>query len=45
MNLAAKTLPMSGGSRGIGLARALRAERDGANIVIASEHGQPGATV
>ncbi|MET0297448.1 MAG: short chain dehydrogenase, partial [Microbacterium sp.] len=30
-NLAGKTILMSGGSRGIGLAIALRAARDGAN--------------
>ena len=33
MNLAGKTLFISGGSRGIGLAIALRAARDGANVV------------
>jgi hypothetical protein len=35
--LAGKTLFMSGGSRGIGLAIALRAARDGANVVIAAK--------
>ena len=32
MTLAGKTLFISGGSRGIGLAIALRAARDGANV-------------
>ena len=32
--LAGKTILMSGGSRGIGLAIALRAARDGANIAL-----------
>jgi citronellol/citronellal dehydrogenase len=32
--LAGKTILMSGGSRGIGLAIALRAARDGANVVL-----------
>ncbi len=41
MNLAGKTLFMSGGSRGIGLAIALRAARDGANIVIAAKTANP----
>ncbi len=36
-NLAGKTLFISGASRGIGLAIALRAARDGANIVIAAK--------
>jgi citronellol/citronellal dehydrogenase len=36
-----KTLFVSGGSRGIGLAIALRAARDGANIVIAAKTGEP----
>jgi citronellol/citronellal dehydrogenase len=39
--LAGKTLFVSGASRGIGLAIALRAARDGANIVIASKTDQP----
>jgi citronellol/citronellal dehydrogenase len=34
---------MSGGSRGIGLAIALRAARDGANIVLLAKTGQPHA--
>ena len=41
MNHAGKTLFMSGGSRGIGLAIALRAARDGANIVIAAKTANP----
>src|ERR1017187_1741336 len=39
--LAGKTLFISGASRGIGLAIALRAARDGANIVIAAKTGTP----
>ena len=41
MNLAGKTLFISGGSRGIGLAIALRAARDGANIAIAAKTTEP----
>lgn len=41
MSLQGKTLFISGGSRGIGLAIALRAARDGANIVIAAKTGTP----
>ena len=41
MSLAGKTLFISGGSRGIGLAIALRAARDGANIVIAAKTADP----
>ena len=40
-SLAGKTLFISGASRGIGLAIALRAARDGANIVIAAKSGVP----
>lgn len=36
-----KTIFVSGGSRGIGLAIALRAARDGANVVIAAKTDQP----
>ena len=36
-----KTLFISGGSRGIGLAIALRAARDGANIIIAAKTAEP----
>lgn len=39
--LAGKTLLMSGGSRGIGLAIALRAARDGANIVLLAKTADP----
>ena len=39
--LKGKTLFVSGGSRGIGLAIALRAARDGANIVIAAKTAEP----
>jgi citronellol/citronellal dehydrogenase len=41
MSLAGKTLFISGGSRGIGLAIALRAARDGANIVLAAKTAEP----
>jgi citronellol/citronellal dehydrogenase len=41
MNLKDKTLFVSGGSRGIGLAIALRAARDGANVVIAAKTVEP----
>jgi len=41
MTLANKTLFISGGSRGIGLAMALRAARDGANVVIAAKTAEP----
>ena len=40
-SLKGKTLFISGASRGIGLAIALRAARDGANIVIAAKTGAP----
>lgn len=39
--LAGKTVIMSGGSRGIGLAIALRAAADGANIVLIAKTDQP----
>lgn len=39
--LAGKTIFISGGSRGIGLAIALRAARDGANIAIAAKTAEP----
>lgn len=39
--LAGKTLFVSGGSRGIGLAIAVRAARDGANVAIAAKTDQP----
>jgi citronellol/citronellal dehydrogenase len=41
MNLTGKTLFISGGSRGIGLAIALRAARDGANVAIAAKTTEP----
>jgi len=40
-NLSGKTLFVTGATRGIGLAIALRAARDGANIVIAAKTEQP----
>ena len=39
--LEGRTLLISGGSRGIGLAIALRAARDGANIVLLAKTDQP----
>ncbi len=39
--LAGRTLLMSGGSRGIGLAIALRAARDGARVAILAKTGEP----
>ena len=41
MSLKGKTLFISGGSRGIGLAIALRAARDGANVCIAAKTEDP----
>ena len=41
MSLSGKTLFITGASRGIGLAIALRAARDGANVVIAAKTTQP----
>ena len=40
-SLKGKTLFISGGSRGIGLAIALRAARDGANVIIAAKTVEP----
>jgi len=40
-SLSGKTLFISGASRGIGLAIALRAARDGANIVVAAKTDRP----
>ena len=42
-SVAGKTILMSGGSRGIGLAIALRAARDGANIAVLAKTAQPHA--
>jgi citronellol/citronellal dehydrogenase len=44
-SLRGRTILMSGGSRGIGLAIATRAARDGANIVLMAKTGQPHATL
>jgi citronellol/citronellal dehydrogenase len=41
MSLKGKTLFISGASRGIGLAIALRAARDGANIALAAKTAEP----
>ncbi len=41
MSLAGKTLFITGASRGIGLGIALRAARDGANVVIAAKTAEP----
>jgi citronellol/citronellal dehydrogenase len=41
MSLKGKTLFITGGSRGIGLAIAVRAARDGANVVIAAKTSEP----
>jgi len=41
MSLKGKTLFITGGSRGIGLAIALRAARDGANVAIAAKTAEP----
>ncbi|MDQ6752310.1 MAG: NAD(P)-dependent oxidoreductase [Actinomycetota bacterium] len=40
-SLAGRTILMSGGSRGIGLAMALRAARDGANIALLAKTAEP----
>jgi len=45
MTLAGRTLFMTGGSRGIGLAIALRAARDGANVVVAAKTVTPHSTL
>ena len=42
-SLQGRTILMSGGSRGIGLAIALRAARDGANMVLLAKTGEPHA--
>lgn len=43
MSLKGKTLFITGGSRGIGLAIAVRAARDGANVAIAAKTAEPHA--
>jgi citronellol/citronellal dehydrogenase len=45
MSLAGRTIFITGGSRGIGLAIALRAARDGANIAIAAKTGEAHPTL
>ena len=45
MSLRGKTLFITGASRGIGKAIALRAARDGANIVVAAKTDQPHSTL
>jgi citronellol/citronellal dehydrogenase len=45
MTLAGKTLFISGGSRGIGLAIALRAARDGANVALIAKTAEPHPTL
>jgi citronellol/citronellal dehydrogenase len=40
-NLSGRTILMSGGSRGIGLAIALRAARDGANVALLAKTAEP----
>jgi len=45
ISLAGKTIFMSGGSRGIGLAIALRAARDGANVAIMAKTDAPQPTL
>ena len=44
-SLAGKTLFVTGGSRGIGLAIATRAARDGANVIIAAKTAEPHPTL
>ena len=41
MSLKGKTLFITGGSRGIGLAIGLKAARDGANVVIFAKTAEP----
>jgi len=41
MTLEDKTLFISGGSRGVGLAIALRAARDGANVALIAKTAEP----
>lgn len=44
-SLKGKTLLVTGGSRGIGLSIALRAARDGANIIVAAKTAEPHPTL
>src|SRR6478752_7244102 len=44
-SLQGRTILMSGGSRGIGLAIATRAALDGANVVLLAKTGEPHATL
>ena len=41
MSLQGKTLFISGGSRGVGLAIAIRAARDGANVALIAKTAEP----
>ena len=41
MSLEGKTLFITGASRGIGLAIALKAAKDGANIILAAKTAEP----
>jgi citronellol/citronellal dehydrogenase len=41
MTLEGKTLFISGGSRGVGLAIAIRAARDGANVALIAKTAEP----
>ena len=45
MSLKGKTLFITGASRGIGLAIALRAARDGANVAVAANLREPDAAL
>ncbi len=44
-SLSGTTIIMSGGSRGIGLAIALRAARDGANVALLAKTAEPHPTL
>ena len=45
MSLKGKTLFISGASRGVGLAIAIRAARDGANVALIAKTGEPHPTL